>query len=114
MDELEAKGIKRILAVSHNGYGPDMELAAKTHGVDLIVGGHSHSYLGDPKNPLYEGPYPTIIQNLKGENTLIVQVGHVFVQVQRLFTSDGYWILTSLCFLGLLLGPLHWSFGCRL
>lgn len=74
VDELEAKGIKRILALSHNGYGPDMELAAKTHGVDLIVGGHSHSYLGDPKNPDYEGPYPTVIKNQKGENTLIVQV----------------------------------------
>lgn len=51
-----------------------MELAAGTHGVDLIVGGHSHSYLGDPSNPLSQGPYPTIIKNLKGENTLIVQV----------------------------------------
>jgi hypothetical protein len=67
-------GIKRILALSHNGYGPDMELAANTHGIDLIVGGHSHSYLGDPSNPLSQGPYPTIIKNLKGDNTLIVQV----------------------------------------
>ncbi|KAF9313972.1 hypothetical protein BGZ91_006110 [Linnemannia elongata] len=86
VDELEAKGIKRILALSHNGYGPDMELAAGTHGVDLIVGGHSHSYLGDPSNPLSQGPYPTIIKNLKGENTLIVQafcwgryIGHLDV-----------------------------------
>ncbi|KAF9349694.1 hypothetical protein BGX26_012050 [Mortierella sp. AD094] len=73
IDELQGKGIKRILALSHNGYAPDMELAAKTRGLDLIVGGHSHSYLGDPKNPLYQGPYPTIIKNLDGENTLIVQ-----------------------------------------
>ncbi|KAF9114161.1 hypothetical protein BGX27_011517 [Mortierella sp. AM989] len=73
IDELQGKGIKRILALSHNGYAPDMELAAKTRGLDLIVGGHSHSYLGDPKNPLYQGPYPTVIKNLDGENTLIVQ-----------------------------------------
>ncbi|CAO3571360.1 unnamed protein product [Mortierella alpina] len=73
VDELEAKGIKRILALSHNGYGPDMELAAKTRGVDLIVGGHSHSYLGDKSNPLSQGPYPTVIKNLAGDNTLIVQ-----------------------------------------
>jgi 5'-nucleotidase len=51
-----------------------MQLAAATHGIDLIVGGHSHSYLGDKSNPLSEGPYPTIVKNLKGENTLIVQV----------------------------------------
>ncbi|KAG0290900.1 hypothetical protein BGZ96_005658 [Linnemannia gamsii] len=73
IDELTAKGYKRIIAVSHNGYESDMELAAKTRGLDLIVGGHSHSYLGDPKSALYQGPYPTLIKNLDGEDTLIVQ-----------------------------------------
>ncbi|KAG0221871.1 Metallo-dependent phosphatase-like protein [Mortierella sp. GBAus27b] len=73
IDELQGKGIKRILALSHNGYDQDQVLASKTRGLDLIVGGHSHSYLGDPKNPLYQGPYPTITKNLDGENTLIVQ-----------------------------------------
>lgn len=60
-----------------------MELAAGTHGVDLIVGGHSHSYLGDPSNPLSQGPYPTIIKNLKGENTLIVQVSFLSVDSDK-------------------------------
>ncbi|KAF9107700.1 hypothetical protein BGX29_005217 [Mortierella sp. GBA35] len=92
VDELEAKGIKRILALSHNGYGPDMELAANTHGVDLIVGGHSHSYLGDAKNPLSQGPYPTIIKNLKGENTLIVQAfcwGRYIGHLDVVFNPEG-------------------------
>ncbi|KAG0205977.1 hypothetical protein BGX28_002527 [Mortierella sp. GBA30] len=100
VDELEAKGIKRILALSHNGYGPDMELAANTHGVDLIVGGHSHSYLGDASNPLSEGPYPTVIKNLKGESTLIVQasflpkpllpLGYFKVQMDKAFCWGRY------------------------
>ncbi|KAF9901523.1 hypothetical protein EC991_006060 [Linnemannia zychae] len=92
VDELEAKGIKRILALSHNGYGPDMELAANTHGVDLIVGGHSHSYLGDPLNPLSQGPYPTIIKNLKGKNTLIVQAfcwGRYIGHLDVVFNPEG-------------------------
>ncbi|KFH68573.1 hypothetical protein MVEG_05384 [Podila verticillata NRRL 6337] len=92
VDELEAMGIKRILALSHNGYGPDMELAAKTHGVDLIVGGHSHSYLGDPKNPDYEGPYPTVIKNQKGDNTLIVQAfcwGRYIGHLDVVFNPEG-------------------------
>ncbi|KAF9180734.1 hypothetical protein BGZ51_005922 [Haplosporangium sp. Z 767] len=92
VDELEAKGIKRILGLSHNGYGPDMELAANTHGIDLIVGGHSHSYLGDPENPLYQGPYPTVIQNLKGENTLIVQAfcwGRYIGHLDVVFNPEG-------------------------
>ncbi|KAF9926378.1 hypothetical protein FBU30_004010 [Linnemannia zychae] len=92
VDELEAKGIKRILALSHNGYGPDMELAAKTHGVDLIVGGHSHSLLGHPESPLSQGPYPTIIKNLKGENTLIVQAfcwGRYIGHLDVVFNPEG-------------------------
>ncbi|KAF8926284.1 hypothetical protein BGZ58_011313 [Dissophora ornata] len=92
VDELEAKGIKRIFGLSHNGYGPDMELAANTHGVDLIVGGHSHSYLGDPKNPNYEGPYPTVIKNLKGENTLVVQAfcwGRYIGHLDVVFNPEG-------------------------
>ena len=51
-----------------------MEVAAKTRGLDLIVGGHSHTYLGDPKDAMYQGPYPTLIKNLGEEETLIVQV----------------------------------------
>ncbi|KAF9998008.1 hypothetical protein BGZ79_008303 [Entomortierella chlamydospora] len=92
VDELEAKGIKRIFGLSHNGYGPDMELAANTHGIDLIVGGHSHSYLGDPSNPLSEGPYPTVIKNLKGENTLIVQAfcwGRYIGHLDVVFNPEG-------------------------
>ncbi|KAG0308770.1 hypothetical protein BGZ98_006945, partial [Dissophora globulifera] len=92
VDELERKGIKRIFGLSHNGYGPDMELAAKTHGIDLIVGGHSHSYLGDPENPNYEGPYPTVIKNLKGENTLVVQAfcwGRYIGHLDVVFNPDG-------------------------
>lgn len=83
IDELTAKGIKRIIAVSHHGYGPDMEVAAKTRGLDLIVGGHSHTYLGDPKDPMYQGPYPTLIKNLDGEETLIVQVHSLFFSFVR-------------------------------
>ncbi|KAF9141665.1 hypothetical protein BGX30_004316 [Mortierella sp. GBA39] len=73
MDELTTKGIKRIIAVSHHRYGPDMELAAKTRGLDLIVGGHSHTYLGSLKDSMYQGPYPTLIKNFDEEETLIVQ-----------------------------------------
>ncbi|KAG9293103.1 hypothetical protein G9A89_016465 [Geosiphon pyriformis] len=75
VDELHAKGIKRILTLSHNGYDQDKILAANTHGVAVHVGGHSHSFLSsrvDDAN-IAAGPYPTIIKNAKGEDTLIVQ-----------------------------------------
>lgn len=102
IDELEAKGIKRIIALGHNGYGPDMELAAKTRGLDLIVGGHSHSYLGDPQNPLYQGPFPTIIKSLDAENTLIVQV---MVLLPKKYLQSTL-ILSNIC-VGVLPGQIH-------
>ncbi|CAG8621592.1 17295_t:CDS:2 [Acaulospora morrowiae] len=76
-NELRKMGIKRILTVSHNGYDADKELAAKTHGIAVHVGGHSHTLLSnDPKSkdyPLAKGPYPTVVKNAKGDDVLIVQ-----------------------------------------
>ncbi len=66
------------MTVSHNGYEPDKELAAKTHGVAVHIGGHSHTLLANdttlPDHKVALGPYPTVVRNSKGEDTLIVQV----------------------------------------
>lgn len=43
-----------VFALTHLGVDTDIELAAKTRGLDLIVGGHSHTSLSEPvysKNP---------------------------------------------------------------
>ncbi|CAG8667965.1 7670_t:CDS:2 [Funneliformis mosseae] len=90
VNKLRANGIKRILTISHNGYGPDKELAAKTYGVAVHIGGHSHTLLAnDTTLPDYDhalGPYPTVVRNALGEDTLIVQafwsgkyIGHLDV-----------------------------------
>ncbi|KAJ3319655.1 hypothetical protein HDV06_006148 [Boothiomyces sp. JEL0866] len=71
VEELQSKGIKKIICVSHNGYWDDQELARNTRGIDLIVGGHSHTLLSDSKNAA--GPYPTKIMNKDGKSTYIVQ-----------------------------------------
>ena len=50
----EAKGINKIVAVTHIGYDDsadvdnDQVLAATVDGIDVIVGGHSHSKLAEP------------------------------------------------------------------
>ncbi|RIB16001.1 Metallo-dependent phosphatase-like protein [Gigaspora rosea] len=90
VNEIRAMGINRILTVSHNGYGPDKELAAKTYGVAVHVGGHSHTLLSNDTTSkdyhLALGPYPTTVKNAIGEDTLIVQafwsgkyIGHLDV-----------------------------------
>ncbi len=62
-----------IICLSHLGYEyskdqhriSDLELAAKTKNIDLIIGGHTHTFL----------PKPTIAKNMIGENVLVNQVG---------------------------------------
>ncbi|KAF2713778.1 Metallo-dependent phosphatase [Pleomassaria siparia CBS 279.74] len=62
--------ITRIAAITHIGYDKDQELAEKTTGLQLIIGGHSHTLLGDMDKA--EGKYPTIKKNKDGEEVFIV------------------------------------------
>ncbi|KAI9101810.1 Metallo-dependent phosphatase-like protein [Phlyctochytrium arcticum] len=85
VDELHAQGIRRIICVSHNGYDQDQYLAKNVRGLNLIVGGHSHSLLLNNRTaPGVEGPFPTEVKNPDGKSTWIVQshrygdyLGHV-------------------------------------
>jgi 2',3'-cyclic-nucleotide 2'-phosphodiesterase (5'-nucleotidase family) len=62
--------IKRIVAITHIGYEEDQKLAAATTGLQLIMGGHSHTPLGDFVGAV--GPYPTVKTNKDGEEVFIV------------------------------------------
>lgn len=71
-----------IICLSHLGYDykpesqkiGDLELASKTKNIDLIIGGHSHTFL----------PKPTITKNSVGENVLVNQVGCFGLHVGRI------------------------------
>jgi len=61
-----------IICLSHLGYNykdpdkiSDLKLAAATKDIDLIIGGHTHTFL----------PKPTLVKNLNDENMLVNQVG---------------------------------------
>lgn len=73
--ELLAQGVNKILVLSHLGYGEDLKLARRLVGAQVIVGGHSHTLLGQfphkELNPL--GPYPTVVKNPEGKDVLVVQ-----------------------------------------
>ncbi|MGQ0565651.1 MAG: bifunctional metallophosphatase/5'-nucleotidase [Gemmobacter sp.] len=60
VDALTAAGINKIIVLSHSGYGVDQAVAAGTTGVDVIVGGHSNTYLSNTSEES-EGPYPTMV-----------------------------------------------------
>lgn len=78
IDELHALGINKIIALTHVGNAIDLDIASKVNGIDLIVGGHSHSLLGDFSNLGLgsNGIYAQLITNPDGTNkTCVVQAG---------------------------------------
>ena len=66
---LQARKVNIIIVLSHLGLPFDEELARNVTGVDLIVGGHTHDYIG-PGSPL--GPYPIVEKSPSGKPALIV------------------------------------------
>ena len=78
VDLLQAKGIDHIIALTHIGNARDLALAAEVNGLDAIVGGHSHSLLGDFSNVGWgkTGEYATLVTNPDGVGlTCVVQAG---------------------------------------
>ncbi len=61
---LEADGVNKIIVLSHIGLERDKEIAANVRGIDIIVGGHSHTLLQD---------YPTVATAPDGKPVYIVQ-----------------------------------------
>ena len=71
IDEIKSTtNITRIAAITHIGYDKDQELAKATKGLQLIMGGHSHTLLGDMEKA--KGKYPTIVENQDGDEVFIV------------------------------------------
>lgn len=62
IDKLTAEGVNKIILLSHGGYAMDQKVAAGTTGLDVIVGGHTNTLLGDMEGA--EGPYPTMVNGV--------------------------------------------------
>lgn len=78
VDLLRQHGIDHIVALTHIGNQRDLALAAKVNGIDAIVGGHSHSLLGDFRNIGWgnTGEYAQLVTNPDGVGmTCVVQAG---------------------------------------
>jgi 5'-nucleotidase len=78
VDLLRQKGIHHVIALTHIGNQRDLALAAEVNGIDAIVGGHSHSLLGDFRNIGWgkTGEYAQLVTNPDGVGlTCVVQAG---------------------------------------
>lgn len=96
VDKLEAAGVAHILAVTHIGNAQDVRIAEQVNGIDAIIGGHSHSLLGDFSNlglTQSARAYAEKISNPDGRSfTCVVQAGEYAQAVGLLeisFDSQG-------------------------
>jgi len=70
--KLRAMGVNKIVAVSHAGFGRDKKVAAAVEGIDIIVGGHTNTLLGNGIRGA-DGPYPVVVKSPSGAPVLVVQ-----------------------------------------
>ena len=76
IDELRGQGVRHIVLLSHLGYEADKAIAPQLTDVDVIIGGDSHSLLGDFSAvglSASSGSYPTLARNKSGETVCIGQ-----------------------------------------
>ena len=92
---LQAAGVNKIVALTHLGVTVDADLARQVDGVDIYVGGHSHTLLHNGEDPRRQGPYPLVVRTPSGAPALIVQAffGGLFLGDLQV-TFDGAGVVT--------------------
>ncbi len=45
MDKLITLGVNKIIALGHSGFKVDQYIAKKVRGVDVVIGGHTNTFL---------------------------------------------------------------------
>ncbi len=94
---LQADGVNKIILLTHVGLARDRELAASVPGVDVIVGGHSHSLLGDPVamkalGKVVDDDYPVTVKGADGHDVYVVTAwkwSRVLGRLDLRFDADG-------------------------
>ncbi|KAJ7989194.1 hypothetical protein DPEC_G00316980 [Dallia pectoralis] len=76
VDELITQGYNKIIAVGHSGFNVDKDIARQVRGIDLVIGGHTNTFLytgTHPSSEVPEGPYPFIVKSDDGKDVPVVQ-----------------------------------------
>ncbi|XP_013774694.1 5'-nucleotidase-like [Limulus polyphemus] len=76
VDRMKKEGIDIFIAVGHSGFVKDKEIAKKVKGIDIVVGGHTNTFLYTGEPPSVEEPagkYPIVVDNEGGNKALVVQ-----------------------------------------
>ncbi|XP_041502605.1 5'-nucleotidase [Microtus oregoni] len=76
VDKLKTLNVSKIIALGHSGFEMDKLIAQKVKGVDVVVGGHSNTFLYTGTPPSKETPagnYPFIVTSGDGRKVPVVQ-----------------------------------------
>ncbi|TVQ54684.1 MAG: LysM peptidoglycan-binding domain-containing protein [Rhodobacteraceae bacterium] len=91
VEEVRAQGVNKIIALTHVGLNDDIAIAEAVPGLDLIVGGHSHSLLSNTAENA-AGPYPLFVDGPDGRPVPIVSAyayGKFLGEVTLTFDDEG-------------------------
>ncbi len=69
-----------VICLSHLGYQADLQLAESSRNIDLIIGGHSHTYLSEPVERSNRDNKPVMIYQTNGRG---VYVGRMDVILEK-------------------------------
>ena len=96
---LQRYGLNKVIVLSHIGYEEDLDLAEAVSGIDVIVGGHSHTLLGSQTGFADFGltvpagyDYPTVVKSPEGKDVLVVQAwcwGRAIGELNVSFDANG-------------------------
>ncbi|XP_028578749.2 5'-nucleotidase [Podarcis muralis] len=76
VDKLITLGVNKIIALGHSGFTVDKNIAQKVRGVDVVVGGHTNTFLytgTPPSNDIPAGKYPFTVKSDDGRDVPVVQ-----------------------------------------
>uniref|UniRef100_K7G2H3 5'-nucleotidase n=1 Tax=Pelodiscus sinensis TaxID=13735 RepID=K7G2H3_PELSI len=76
VDKLTTLGVNKIIALGHSGFSVDQKIAQKVRGIDIVIGGHTNTFLytgPPPSSEVPEGDYPFLVKSDDGRLVPVVQ-----------------------------------------
>ncbi|XP_022625844.1 5'-nucleotidase-like [Seriola dumerili] len=96
VDKLQTLGVNKIIALGHSGFTLDKEIAEKVRGVDVVIGGHTNTFLytgTPPSSEVPAGPYPFMVKSEDGRQVPVVQAyafGKYLGYLKVTFDNNGH------------------------
>lgn len=76
VQKLKKQGVDILIALGHSGYETDKKIAREVEDIDIVIGGHTNTFLYRGEQPdleVPEGFYPTEVVQKSGRKVYVVQ-----------------------------------------